>query len=841
MDIALELITPRNIDEVVHALEKEVVKTQSTELEKTGEYRHALELITPRNIDEVVQALKKEVVKTLSTELEKMENTIKGLRTIEKMRVCFLDHLLVLELSSKLIESEDTDGRKWEGDNSKFAPSDKNTITSRASFQDPSVAEIPYMTARIFTSNFTYSIPVGSGRKTVRLNFYPVSYAGRNASDAIFSVSSGGYTLLKNFSTSQTAEALNYAFIVKEFSINVDSGKLNITFTPSSGYANNSYAFVNGIEVISMPDIYSSKDKVQIVGQAAGIFRNIDNSTALENIVRLNVGGNEISLAQDTGLFRSWSDDSLYIYGSQLGATDAAYSTRMKIKYDPSVRPYAVPESVYLTARTMGPSLDVNKDYNLTWIFLNNQTAQDEADIIFWTGNIGNGIAVYKDYVVNVPKGVGQHDLWLELHPAETKSNYYDAILNGLEIFKLSDRAGNLAGPNPIPAPVQKVIKPSSLSKSEKSTDRAGILGGGGGKKTPVPELGQLCGLHVLFMVIHILQLQEKLTLLLKAMLHYLLGIFAEMKAATSNFNEALILGIGGFGKVYKGEIEGGTIKVAIKRGNSHSGQGVHEFQTEIELLSNLRHCHLVSLIGYCEENSEMILVYDYMARGTLHEHLYKTPQPPLSWKQRLAICIGAARGLHYLHTGAKRTIIHRDVKTTNILLNEKWVAKVSDFGLSKTGLSLFCTHVTTDVKGTYGYLDPQYFRRHQLTEKTDVYSFGVVLFEVLCARTVLDPTLPIEQVILAEWALHCHKEGILDQIIDPYLIGEISPECLKKFVEIAEKCLHDRGIERPSMSHVLWSLEFALKLQESMEKCGATHGDIDNEETPFTNYEEDF
>lgn len=289
----------------------------------------------------------------------------------------------------------------------------------------------------------------------------------------------------------------------------------------------------------------------------------------------------------------------------------------------------------------------------------------------------------------------------------------------------------------------------------------------------------------------------------------------SELQSGTNNFDKKLQIGKGGFGNVYRGTLKNGT-KVAVKRSQPGSGQGLPEFQTEIMVLSKIRHRHLVSLIGYCDEKFEMILVYELMEKGTLRDHLYKTKFPSLSWKQRLEICIGAARGLHYLHKGSTEGIIHRDVKSTNILLDENLVAKVADFGLSKE-TPMDQNYIScTGVKGTFGYLDPEYFRTQQLTEKSDVYSFGVVLLEVLCARPALCSQLPRDQVNLGEWGVICYKKGLIETIVDPVIRDEINPNSLNKFVEAAEKCLQEDGADRPNMGDVVWDLEYALQLQQT-------------------------
>ncbi|CAI9296321.1 unnamed protein product [Lactuca saligna] len=312
----------------------------------------------------------------------------------------------------------------------------------------------------------------------------------------------------------------------------------------------------------------------------------------------------------------------------------------------------------------------------------------------------------------------------------------------------------------------------------------------------------------------------------------------AEIKLATNDFDDAFVIGKGGFGKVYKGKIEFGEegIDVAIKRLNlEHSSQGATEFKAEIEMLSKFRHSHIVSLLGYHEgsDKREMILVYEYMPNGSLDHHLHKirangSNSSLLTWIERLNICIGAARGLDYLHTGTsvQSRVIHRDIKSSNILLDENLSAKISDFGLSTIGPAnlVGTTNVyTNQIRGTFGYMDAEYFVTHRLTRKSDVYAFGVVLLEVLCGRPALDFTLDEQQHSLSVWARQSIRDGNIDRIIDPCLREQTRTKFLKEFGRIAYECVLTRSKDRPTMTKVVARLELVLAwtLQNGLSHIG--------------------
>ncbi|KAL6616275.1 hypothetical protein ACP70R_038545 [Stipagrostis hirtigluma subsp. patula] len=284
---------------------------------------------------------------------------------------------------------------------------------------------------------------------------------------------------------------------------------------------------------------------------------------------------------------------------------------------------------------------------------------------------------------------------------------------------------------------------------------------------------------------------------------------FDELKNCTSNFAENNEIGSGGYGKVYKGILADGT-RVAIKRAEYGSKQGAVEFKNEIELLSRVHHRNLVSLIGFCYEQGEQMLVYEYVSNGTLRQNL-QAKAIYLDWKKRLRIALGSARGLAYLHELANPPIIHRDVKSTNILLDENLKAKVSDFGLSKLVADTEKGHVSTQVKGTLGYLDPEYYMTQQLSEKSDVYSFGVVMLEILSSRLPISKGKYIVREFRTAIDPNDHEYYGLQGIIDPAIHDAAHTAGFRRFVQLAMECVEESASRRPTMSSVVKEIETML------------------------------
>ncbi|KAA8536075.1 hypothetical protein F0562_028553 [Nyssa sinensis] len=694
------------------------------------------------------------------------------------------------------------DGRVFSSDQNSTQYFNSNNRDIQVSVASADVPLPIYLSAKVFVGDATYSFHMSRpGWHWVRLHFFPINNNEFNLQHSKFTVTTDNLVLLHEFSVSNSS-----SWFVKEFLVNVTTERFSIKFIP----VKSSTAFINGIEVVSTPDILLTDVGSTLfpVGSITGLSAN-----SYQTVYRLNMGGQLITSQNDT-LGRTWVSDEPYLKSKNL-AQSVSVAPKI-IKYPEGLSPLIAPPSVYASAVEMGDARTIKPNFNVTWnldidmsysyllrlhfcdivskslndlyfnVYINEKKAISGLDLSSLTGGLAS--PYYKDIVVNA--SMISNPLTVQIGPLNEDTGSKNAIINGLEVLKMNNSVNSLDGEFGVDG------------KSANGPTRGTVAAVGFAMM-----FGAFVGLGAMAVKWqkrpHDWQRRNSFSSWLlplhagdtsfmsskssrKTNFHSSTGglgryfSFAELQEATKNWDPNAVIGVGGFGNVYIAEIDEGT-KIAVKRGNPQSEQGINEFQTEIQMLSKLRHRHLVSLIGYCDENSEMILVYEFMSNGPLRDHLYGKNLPSLSWKAKA-----------------------RDI----------WLI----LGYPKTGRGQGTeqNHVSTAVKGSFGYLDPEYFRKQQLTDKSDVYSFGVVLLEVLCARAAINPALPREQVNLAEWAMQWKRKGLLDKIMDPSLVGAINLESMKKFAEAAEKCLAEYGVDRPTMGDVLWNLEYALQLQEA-------------------------
>lgn len=311
---------------------------------------------------------------------------------------------------------------------------------------------------------------------------------------------------------------------------------------------------------------------------------------------------------------------------------------------------------------------------------------------------------------------------------------------------------------------------------------------------------------------------------------------FSELKAATRNFRPDSVLGEGGFGSVFKGWIDensyiatkpGTGMVIAVKRLNQESFQGHREWLAEVNYLGQLYHPNLVRLIGYCVEDEHRLLVYEFMPRGSLENHLFRRGSyfQPLSWNLRMKVALGAAKGLAFLHS-AETKVIYRDFKTSNVLLDSNYTAKLSDFGLAKDGPTGDKSHVSTRVMGTYGYAAPEYLATGHLTAKSDVYSFGVVLLEMLSGRRAMDKNRPSGEHNLVEWARpYLTNKRKIFRILDNRLEGQYSLDAAFRVSSLAFRCLSTEPKFRPMMNEIVKELDQLQDPSKEARSSSSTGG----------------
>ncbi|QHO10470.1 hypothetical protein HN51_068426 [Arachis hypogaea] len=658
-----------------------------------------------------------------------------------------------------------------------------------------------YQTARLFHAESEYKFRIEKhGYHLLRLHFFAFSSSEGNLSSSLFNVSVPGFFLLNNFNPQYNKT------LIEEFFLSINTNNFRITFSP----IHPNPAFLNAIELFLLPNTFIPK----------GRFYDY-NSMVFHTSHRLNVGGSDINMVNDS-LWRNWQIDDHPSAGHKFQNTSPIHEGN-----------YATlaPSLVYQSARVMNSSKNHSKLSNITWQLDVKKNAKylvqlDFCHIIgtpvlknshfnvYFDNNLSHRITPYDHFnqtcvpfrLESVVDSDDSGVFKISIGPAQNSPHKY-AYLNGLELMEIIEKTS----PGPMPEVKQNhpshshshwychllvhlkllailgavalvsviavvffvCLKPKK-PKHDQSVDWLPMeKKRGGGSSHSHSRYGSSHGSSSSSSSRSHVPNLNKIP-------------FDELQVATNNFDQNWVIGMGCFGIVYKGLLNNG-LRVAVKRTEPGllQQQDLLDLEAEINILLRIRHRHLVSLIGYCNEKSEMILVYEYMEKGTLRDHLYSSK---LCWIQRLEICIGAARGLNYLHKGSScRGIsnVHSHVKCSNILLDENNVAKFSDFGLSRK----------------VGPFDENM--------KCDVYSFGIVLVEVVCGRVAMDA-----KYLAAEWGSICKKKGRLEEIVDPCIKCEIDGESLTKFGETVDKCLRKKAFDRPCMGDVLWDLEYALQLQ---------------------------
>ncbi|KAF3325603.1 Protein kinase APK1B [Carex littledalei] len=316
---------------------------------------------------------------------------------------------------------------------------------------------------------------------------------------------------------------------------------------------------------------------------------------------------------------------------------------------------------------------------------------------------------------------------------------------------------------------------------------------------------------------------------------HIQIFTYNELSTATKGFRPDLVIGEGGFGFVYKGVIDElvrpgfPETHVAVKELNCDSLQGDKEWLTEVNFLGQFKHKNLVKLVGYCCENEHRLLVYEYMASGSLDKHLFSRMYPAPQWSTRMKIALDAARGIAFLHA-AERPLIYRDLKTSNILLDEEFNAKISDFGLAKEGPTGEKSHVSTRVMGTYGYAAPEYLNAGHLSTRSDVYGFGVLLIEILIGRRALDKARPEREQNLVDWGRPLLiRPSRLVKVIDPRLEAQFSTTCAEMVGKLTYDCLNQNPKARPTMAQVVQTLQTIVNSCKDIEilRLEASNADV--------------